>query len=286
MRKFLIGLCLLAAWPSLGQSLLWEVSGNGLRQSSYLFGTYHILKDSYLQQNAAVRKAYTDAQGVVVEMVVDSSKLMQVAMRGLMLDNSLQKLLPPDDYKLVADRFKAQTGFDLMLFNQMKPVVTATMFSLAQVQKESDTLSFFTGQPIDLYFAANGKQTGKNIHPLETMEEQITLLYDHDSVEKQAKDLVEMVKDEKKSKGQSRLLTQLYLKGDLDQMFVLMKSAETEPGSMNHLIDERNRNWMKRLPALLSARPTFVAVGAGHLPGPNGLIALLRKDGFTVKPVK
>ncbi len=286
MRKFLIGLCLLATWPALGQSLLWEVSGNGLRMPSYLFGTYHILKDSYLQQNPSVRKAYTEAQGVVVEMVVDSSATLQVAMRGLMLNNSLEKLLSPADYELVAKKFKAQTGFDLMMFNQMKPVLTATMFSMAQVEKEADTLKSFTGQPIDLYFAANGKQTGKTILPLETMEEQMTLLYDHDPVEKQAKDLVAMVKEQGKSKDQSRLLTQLYLKGDLDSMFKLMQSAEADYGSMAHLIDERNRNWMKRLPALLAARPTFVAVGAGHLPGPNGLIALLRKDGFTVKPVK
>jgi uncharacterized protein len=286
MRKLILGLCLLAACPVVGQSLLWEVSGNGLKQPSYLFGTYHILKDSYLQQAPLVKKAYTGAEGVVVEMVMDSSKMMQVAMRGLMLDNSLDKLISPADYDLIGKQFKNQTGFDLMLFNRMKPVVTATMFGLAQAQKESDTLKTFTGQPIDLYFAANGKQTGKTILPLETMEEQITLLYDHDPVEKQAKDLVTMVRDLGKTKDQSRLLTQYYLKGDLDAMFTLMKTAETEAGSMAHLLDERNQNWMKRLPALLAARPTFVAVGAGHLPGPNGLIALLRKDGFTVKAVK
>jgi uncharacterized protein len=300
MRKLFVSLCLLLTWPAVGQSLLWEVSGNGLRQPSYLFGTYHLLGDDFVKTRPAVQKAYIDAQGVVVEMVIDSSKILQMAMRGMMLNNSLDKLLPPADYDLVAATFKAQTGMDLTLFNRMKPVLTGMMFGQVYMKKQLDSLSALGGsgrkgadlfgsaggQPMDLYFAANGKQTGKTVLPLETMEEQITLLYDHDPVEKQAQDFLKLIKEMDSVKDQSRSLTRLYLAGDLDGLYNLMQTAQTEPGSMAHLLDERNANWMKRLPALLAARPTFVAVGAGHLPGPNGLIALLRKDGFTVKAVK
>lgn len=270
--------------PACSQSLLWEVSGNGLKQPSYLFGTYHILKDSYLDKNLNIKSAYEKSEGVVVETVVDSSAMLSVMMRGMMLDNSLQKLISEADYKLVADEFQRATGYNIALFNQMKPVVTATMLSLAEVEKEGDTLSTFTGQPIDLFLASDGKRRGKSVTPLETMEEQMTFLYDHDPVQKQADQLVQMVKEKDKTKRSAQSLTQLYLKQDLAGMYKLSQEYSNSFGDVAYLVDERNQTWMKRLPGLIATRPTFVAVGALHLPGPNGLIELLRKAGYTVKP--
>ncbi|MGA0559443.1 TraB/GumN family protein [Larkinella sp. VNQ87] len=283
MRTFSF-LLLFVSTTAFSQSLLWKVSGNGLKKPSYLFGTYHILKDSYLNQNAKVKTAYEGAEGVVVETEIDSSAMLSMAMRGLMLNNSLNKLLSAEDYKLVADEFKQRTGYDLGLFNQMKPIVTATMLSLAYVQKESDTLSRFTGLPLDLYFSSDGRKRQKTVNTLETMEEQMTFLYDHDPVEKQAQQLVEMVKGKAEMYDLSKSITELYLKQDLQGMWKLNEKHGSSFGDMTYLVDERNRNWMKRLPALISIRPTFVAVGALHLPGPNGLIELLRKEGYKVEP--
>ncbi|GAA4416798.1 TraB/GumN family protein [Nibrella viscosa] len=266
-------------------SLLWQVSGNGLKKPSYLFGTYHILKDSYLDQNTKVKTAYQNADGVVVEMVVDSSAMLNMAMRALMLTNSLPNLISEKEYNLVAAEFQKATGFDLGLFNQVKPIVTSTMLSLAYLEKESDTLKRFTGQPLDLYFAAEGKKLGKTVTPLETMEEQITMLYDHDPVEKQAKQLVQMVKEKGNMRKTSQSLTNLYLSEDLNGMWKLSEQYGEQYGDMTYLVDERNRNWMKKLPNLMAVRPTFVAVGALHLPGPNGLIELLRKAGYKVEPL-
>lgn len=266
-------------------SLLWQVSGNGLKKPSYLFGTYHILKDSYLNQNTKVKTAYGNADGVVVEMVVDSNAMLKMAMRALMLTNSLPQLISENEYNLVSSEFQKVTGFDLGLFNQVKPVVTSTMLSLAYMEKESDTLKRFTGQPLDLYFATEGKKLGKTITALETMEEQITLLYDHDPVEKQAKQLVQMVKEKDSMRRASQSLTSLYLKEDLAGMWKLSEQYGEQYGDITYLVDERNQNWMKKLPGLMAVRPTFVAVGALHLPGPNGLIELLRKAGYKVEPL-
>ncbi|RAK02443.1 hypothetical protein LX87_00563 [Larkinella arboricola] len=278
-------LLLLVSTTAFSQSLLWKVSGNGLKQPSYLFGTYHILKDSYLKQNPKVKSAYEGAEGVVVETEIDSSAMLSMAMRGLMLNTSLNKLLSEADYKLVADEFRERTGYDLALFNQMKPIVTATMLSLAYAQKQSDTLSTFTGLPIDLYFASDGRKRQKAVNTLETMEEQMSFLFDHDPVEKQAQQLVEMVKGKADMYEMSKSVTDLYLKQDLQGMWKLNEKHSSSFGDMTYLIDERNRNWMKRIPALLAVRPTFVAVGALHLPGPNGLIELLKKEGYKVEPM-
>lgn len=277
---------LLLLWCSVSvqaQSLLWEISGNGLKQPSYLFGTYHVLKDSYLGQNLRVKTAFTQAEGVVVETMIDSSAMLQMAMRSIMLNKSLPKLLSEADYKLVADEFQRTTGYDMMLFNQMKPIVTATILGLSYVDSEDDTLRKFTGQPLDLYFASEGKRAGKTITALETMEQQMSFLYDHDPVEKQAADLVTMVRDKDKMRASGRQLTSLYLREDLAGMWKLSQEQEQKPGDMAYLVKDRNLNWMKQLPAKIALRPTFIAVGALHLPGPDGLLELLKKAGYVVK---
>lgn len=286
MRFRLVFLLVCVSGVGQAQSLLWRVSGNGLKQPSYVFGTYHILKDSYLQKAPLVQKAFADAQGVVVETTVDSSAMLSMAMRALMPDKSLKSLLEPADYKLVADAFQQATGFSLDMFNHFKPIMASTTLSLANLQKNTDTLQTFSGQPLDLYFAEQGKKQQKTVTALETMQQQMTMLFDHDSVEKQAADLVRMVKEKDSMKQQGDQLTELYLSGNLDGMWKLGQTYEEKYGDLTYLVAERNQNWIKQLPTLMAARPTFVAVGALHLPGPDGLLALLRKAGYTVEAVR
>lgn len=285
MKKYsLLIVSLLTVSLASAQSLLWKVSGNELKQPSYLFGTYHILKDSYLDGTPKVKKAYQQAQGVVVETTVDSSAMLQMAMQAMMFDNSLRKLISPEDYELVAKEFRASTGIDLAMFDQIKPVYTAMMLSMAQIEKESDTLRKFTGLPLDLFFASDGQKQGKTITPLETMEEQMGFLLNHDSIDKQAEQLVQIVKDKREMQHSSKRITDLYLKEDLAGMWKMNEEYSQKYGDTAYLVDKRNENWLKRLPALMASKPLFVAVGALHLPGPNGLIELLRKAGYTVEP--
>jgi uncharacterized protein YbaP (TraB family) len=282
MRLLLIFLVFFSKM-AIAQSLLWEVSGNGLKQPSYLFGTYHILKDSYLDKTPKVRSAFSSAQGVVVETTVDSSAMLSMAMRAMMPGKSLKQLISEADYKLVSDEFKKMTGFDLTMFNQMKPIMTATTLSMSYAEKEVDTLRQFTGQPLDLYFTVEAKKQKKVLTALETVEQQMAFLFDHDPVEKQAADLVRMVKEKDEMRGESKHLTDLYLAGNLDGMWKLSQDYEKRYGDLSYLVNERNQAWMKKLPALMALRPTFVAVGALHLPGPSGLITLLREAGYEVK---
>lgn len=285
MRLILLVLILFVGRVS-AQSMLWEVSGNELKQPSYLFGTYHILKDSYISKAPAVRQAFDKSAGVVVETTVDSAAMLSMAMKAMMPGKNLKQLISAADYELVANEFKKMTGYDLAMFGMMKPIMTATTLSMAYTEKESDTLNRFTGQPIDLFFASEGRKLNKTVTPLETMEQQMTFLFDHDPVEKQATDLVTMVKEKAGMQKAAGDLTKLYLKGDLDGLYKLSQSFEDKYGDLSFLVTERNQTWMKRLPGLMATRPTFIAVGALHLAGPDGLIALLRKQGYTLRAVK
>lgn len=84
------------------KALLWEISGNGLKESSYLFGTYHLLTGSYLSETPEINIPFKNAKGVVVEMVINSSKLQSMGMMAIMPDKKISDLISPVDYKLVS----------------------------------------------------------------------------------------------------------------------------------------------------------------------------------------
>ncbi|MEZ0486017.1 TraB/GumN family protein [Fibrella aquatica] len=269
-----------------GQSLLWQISGNGLEKPSYLFGTYHILRDSYLKQDSLTRHHFEQAEGVVVEMVFDASAAGKVRQYATMADNNLIRLIDATDYKLVADEFNTVTGQELSFYNQFKPIIISTALSVAYARQRSDTLTKFSGQPIDLYFVKQAQAAQKPLTGLETLEEQLMLLYDRQPVEQQAEQLVRMVKQKNDPKPQNTNLTDMYLRADLNGMWALFQRESDSPADLYALIDSRNLRWMSQLTPLMAQRSTFVAVGVGHLPGPNGLLNLLQKAGYVVQAVK
>ena len=66
----------------------------------------------------------------------------------------------------------------------------------------------------------------------------------------------------------------------------LNNTCDSTPEEKETLIYARNDNWMKQMPEIMKQKSTLFAVGAGHLPGERGVLALLRKAGYTVEGVK
>ena len=267
-------------------SLLWEVSGKNLETSSYLFGTYHLLNATYLDDKPAVINAIKKASGIVVEMVIDSTKLMQVAMMSVMQDRKISGMISEEDFNLVSNELEKTVGFKLQMLDQFKPMAITVMLVGAYAQQESgQILQQYTGLPLDIHFAQSAKHAGKQVTALETMEEQIKLLYDHTPYEEQAKDLVKFVKSKDEMLASQSELLGAYLSQDLKEMENLYIKYSDVGGMGEHILEDRNVRWMETLPDLISSSPQFIAVGALHLAGDKGLITLLRARGYTVKPV-
>lgn len=276
---------LLAQEQKIENALFWEVSGKGLKKPSYLFGTYHLLNHSFLEDIPNVKTAFEKSGHVTVEMVIDSSKLQHMAMASMMPDKKISELISADDYKLVADEIKSATGMDLKILDQFKPVALTVLLTLFYTQRENkEMLSKYSGTPLDAYFAYAGKINNKSVNTFETMEEQLKILYDHDSYEEQARQLVEFVKAKEEMIKAQTDLANLYLEQDLNGMYALFQKYSEQMGESKHLLDDRNVKWMEKLPALLQSGNQFIAVGALHFTGEKSLITLLRKAGYTVKP--
>ncbi len=264
-------------------SLLWEVK-SPTGKTSYLFGTYHLIGSEYLQTHKKVADAYTNSKTVVVETIIDSSKMMEMAMVGMMPDKSLKSMVDSADYEILKKEILRVTGYDIAMFDQMKPMTVSAMYAMAMAEEELDGEGL-SGNPIDVYFASFGKRNGKEIVQLETMMEQAEILYNGNTPEEQAAILVQTVKDSLQSTETTGDLLEAYMKEDLDYMWEMAGEEEDPLMDMALLLDDRNTSWIEKLKPILDKGEAFVAVGALHLPGDIGLIELLKKEGYTLSPV-
>ena len=120
----------------------------------------------------------------------------------------------------------------------------------------------------------------------------MNLLYNQTSLKRQAEQLLCMLNNVEPTIDQTQRLTATYMAQDLGAMSKIADESlggpqcEMTPQEKVTLIDDRNKKWAKQLPAIMKEVPTFIAVGALHLPGENGILNLLKQQGYTVDPVK
>jgi uncharacterized protein len=268
------------------QGLLWKISGKDLKEPSYLFGTYHLLNNSYLHEIPQVTQTLAKTKGLVVEAIIDSSKLQSMAMMAIMPDKKITDLITPEETKLVSAELEALMGVTLAAVDQLKPSSVIVLMTVLYSQKlNGEILKKYPGQPMDVYLAATAKKEAKTVTALETIEQQMNFLYNHFSLEEQARQLVIFVNQKEISEQSQAKLLQIYLAHDLEQLYRYADSLPKDMGDSDFLLKDRNVNWMKTLPGLMAKESQFIAVGALHLVGPDGLINLLQKQGYKVIPV-
>ena len=269
-------------------ALLWEISGKGLANPSYLFGTIHMIGKEDFFLTDATKSSLEKAQQVTFEIdmedMMDVAKLVPLLMKSFMAnDTTLSDLLNEEDYKLVEEHFEA-VGLPMMFLNRIKPMFLSAlggedMFSLGSGE-ESQMVSY----EMELMQMAQGRQLP--IEGLETAEYQMSM-FDSIPYTVQAQMLVESIKSGSADDGQFAQMVELYKNQDLLGMQAMMADEASGIGGYEDLLlVRRNRNWIPVMGEMMMAKPTFFAVGAGHLGGDEGVVALLREAGYTVKPLK
>lgn len=271
------------------KSLFWEVSGNGSRKTSYLYGTMHTGDKRVYNFPAGTEEAFNNADLLALELNMDSVNQLSI-MSELMMpgDTTLETLISEEDYDLVANYFSDSLGQSLALFNKMSPMFTSTMVSTKDMGNEM-------GQALDMYWYKEAKKLDKRIVGLEKADEQIRA-FKSIPYSEQARGLVETVKSEYNQNvsttadNQSDKLMDYYLSGDIDKMAKISQEmgfsdASIDESFNNAFLVNRNVTMVERSIPLLQDNACFIAVGAAHLGGKTGIIQLLKDRGYTVKPV-
>jgi uncharacterized protein YbaP (TraB family) len=265
-------------------SLLWEITGPK-GKVSYLFGTYHLLGSDYIKEKPNLNLVYEKSETVVVETIIDSALLPQMAMKTIMVE-SIEDMVDSADYALFSAAVEPLVGAPMSMLNNMKPMALATVISLKMAQDATPDSFQFSGMPIDQYFASKAKELKKNTVPLESMMEQADILLNGESIEVQLEALLYILKEKEEGRQMAQRTMTAYIEEDLAAMLTLSQDYEEEMGDMSAILDDRNKNWIPKLKPLLAEGSVFIAVGALHLPGEFGLIRLLRAEGFSLKPVE
>jgi uncharacterized protein YbaP (TraB family) len=293
--KKLFGILLLIfiALPSKSQ-LLWKISGKGLSHPSYIFGTHHLAKLSIIDSIKGLKPAFESAQQIIGEVDMkdmQASATMQLMQKKMMIDNdtTLRMLFTPTDYEKVNKCIKENlNGVDLSLMQKVRPAFLSNNLEVILYLKQMG--DFNIQEQLDSYFQKEGLAKGKIVIPLETIEQQFDILFNSASLRRQAELLVCMIDNIKKETEQTLALNAFYKYQKLDAMYKLSlenegNNCDPRPEEMENLIYKRNKTWVTKLPSLMKTAPSFIAVGALHLPGPHGVLILLKKAGYTVQPV-
>ncbi len=271
---------------NLNAQLFWKVTGNGLSESSYLFGTHHLIQKEQIPDFDKMLEYVKQVDRVVGEMDLTNMLEMQIKlMKGAtMKDTTLTDLLTQEEYSLVDSAFKEVMGIGIKKLDKFKPMMLSTLYSAMQYMKQNNLKK--EPEAVDQIFQKFGKKNKKKIVGLETIDQQIDILFNKISLQRQAEMLVKAIVEKDKSIDLIKNLNELYLKGDLAGL----ETLNNEDDDMNQeekkiLIENRNTNWMEQLKIMLPQKSCFVAVGCLHLTGESGLILQLRNAGYTLEPV-
>lgn len=285
MRNFAQYLfCLLAlsfttsTLASVGTGLLWRIH-KPQQPPSFLFGTIHVDDKRVKNLNTEVTRRFDGSKTLCLEILPDREN--QVGVGRAMLLNSgqlLDEILGESLFNRLSLRLN-KLGMTPLESIHLKP--WAAMVVLSRPKS-------YGGYALDEQLYQRGIHQYKKLCALETLQEQLAVfdslsMQDQITLLKDTLDFLPVVHE------LNEKLIQAYIKGDLDEIYRRSMELQSHDNSLNQrlmkaLIDERNVRMVERMLPRLSHGRVFVAVGALHLPGKNGLINLLRKEGYAVTP--
>jgi uncharacterized protein len=275
---------LLLALPTLAQAgtSLWRVSkGN---HTLLLGGTVHLLKPSDYPLPDEFEQAFREAQLLAFETDMGALAKPEVqaalAQRLIYQDGSrLTDHIKPATYKVLKKHLRTVAIPEASLLT-MKPALVVIVLTLENIKKAG---SGDTG--VDQLFFKKAQSGGKPVAGLETLETQMNALAALGEGQEDAL-ILSTLKELKQTGASVQRLTAAWRRGDLAEMEktgITPMLAEF-PASYQQLIAGRNRAWLEKLEGYLSTpERELVLVGALHLAGKEGLLALLQQKGYRVE---
>ena len=288
MKKYILLSLLLFLSYTIQAQLLWKITGKGLKHPSYLFGTHQFISLQFLDSVPGLYKAFNSCNTVVGEMVFNNvdatAKIQQAAIMPKHINMS--DLLSSDDYKFVDLELKSVMKIGLKKVSIMNPSLILSLYKLELFKKAT---GFSDDVESDSYFQLVAAEKDKKIIGLDSIDQHIGILYGNGSLQRQADILLESIHHKDSVLNEMIHLNKLYKAGKIDEL-VKIANRKGNVTSMTEeeyikLVDNRNEDWLTKLPALFKESGCFVTVDALHLGGKNGLIKLLEKAGYKVNPI-
>ncbi len=257
----------------LENSLLWEVSGKGLAKPSYLYGTVHMICADDFFVNEKTKKAFEAANELVLEINLADTNELAVAKSAAMGKELLSQKLSKEKLVKLDLLVKRTIGMSVA---QLDNYSMATVMSLIAMKSFGCTdLKFY-----EMEFIEKAKKSNQKILGLETVAFQFQTIenaYNN-------RDMITML--ESINFSETAELVAGYKNENIEAIYnATIDEKLMSEKSKKLMLDNRNINWVAKIPKLMKDKSIFVAVGAAHLAGKYGVINLLREAGYIVKPI-
>jgi len=276
-----------------GEAVLWRIEKEGV-DPSYLFGTVHVIDPSLQALSPAVRAALEQSRVVAVESVETSRRAMSAIMAQasplmVSMDKELQRILS-DDEMTVVEKALADAGYPTQLALGLKPWVATMFLADSRCQRLLQNQGL---KPIDTLVVERAERSGVRVVGLETPLEQYQSLAAISS-RLQAAWLKASIELHPRVDDMSETIAELYRFRKLDAVWSITQELAqqtslddaTLDGLRGELVVKRNARMLDQAVPLIEQGSAFIAVGALHQIGSEGLVALLRQKGFTVTAVE
>lgn len=263
------------------KSLLWKAVPAEGDKEVYIFGTMHLMPKEDFHLGAGLRKAFFASDVLVMELELNEESMMR-AMGKMWLPGgqTLEDLMNREAFdslkSYLLDTLQMQ-DLQYKMAIRMKPFLATQLF---YGDRMGDAPASF-----ELVFKSMADSAGMDITGLETIEEQIAVI-DSIPLDEQIEMLMEGVRGESEFGDDFGTMISIYKSQDLDSLYRYMMTESS--GMMDYeelLLRKRNENWAEKIAGFEENKVYFIAVGAGHLAGPHGLLRLLEEKSYRVMPL-
>lgn len=263
-------------------SLFYKISGKNLQQPSYIYGTIHIICPNEMFGMEKLNGYIDQTEGLLMELDLDNPAELQSMAAGLAMPNgkTLKDFLTEEKYAKVDEMFKNNLGVSVENFKNYKPFMLSVMISTSP-----KSIGCTPPGSYDMSFTQTAIAKKKPVEGLETAAAQYEKM-DKKPIEKQAEELYEMALNPQKSIDEFKQLITVYKSQDTEKLFTIMDGQLGDAGFQKVMLDDRNTDWIPKIEKAIAEKPTFIAVGGGHLGGKSGVISLLKAKGYTVEAIK
>ena len=267
--------------------VLYQISGNGCKDKSYLFATNALTDIRFLDTIPNLFKVYGQTDKVITEFAVEDYEAIAALRKAALLPDSvrLQNFYTEEEYHQIDEALLLTLGMGLEALGRMKPSHITELYRNELLKKWAD---YDENRSSQHFFEAVAQQQSKPIYGLDNLGETLYMLFDREPFEWQCKQLLNITEYPEREVKLEKQLSELYRMGRLLDMVYLLSGPDnlsTHSYSDYQVYAKRNKEWAKRLEPYLKEGKAFITLDAVYLAGDKGLIAYLKSAGYKVKPV-
>ena len=259
--------------------LLYEIKSKNGQHTSYVFGTIHLMPKDKFNIDSTLTAAFNSSSMIAMEvdLNMDLAQKIEVAKETILPEGkTLRDICTKDQYEMIYAYAVDSNGMSKKKFkrySRLKPF----FFSSVMLQESLENTKSY-----ELEFGEMAKKGSKKTMGLESIQVQMQTI-NTVSLEDQVQMLIDGMKE---TQSYDAMLAN-YLSESIDALYTeIVSESEGFPNFVENFLNKRNRQWIPVITDQIERENTFIAVGAGHLPGPNGVLQLLNAQGYSLAPIQ